>query len=136
MEFTFEYKDIGFRLYCEMYITDKFINRVEVNGTDEKLYLISLYLNEEYELELTDYAKVHCKTDCRCFVDGKWIDAKSCGVKGIYMIDTCGKIIMNQNTGYILRDLLKMSGHRVEYKRNKVVVKKGERLLWEKLKRN
>lgn len=124
MEFTFKYKTVDFRLYCEMYVADEFINRVEVNGTDEKFYLISLYLNDEYKLELTDYAKVYSKIDCRCFVNGKWIDAKSCSISGIYMIDDYGKIVMNQNTGYILKNILKMSGYRVEYVRNKVIVKK------------
>lgn len=63
----------------------------------------------------------------------KWIDAKSCNMSGIYMIDGYGKIVMNQNTGYILKNLLKISGYRVEYMSDKVIIKRRE-IIMEKIK--
>lgn len=49
------------------------------------------------------------------------------------MIDGYGKIVMNQNTGYILKNLLKISGYRVEYMSDKVIIKRRE-IIMEKIK--
>lgn len=123
MEFI--YKNVGFRLYCEMYIDGEYINQTEINGKDEKLYLISLYLNEKYKLELTEYAKEHCKIACRCFIDNVWFDAKSCSdLKGVYLINGVGQIVINQNNGYVLNEILKRCGYRLEMIRNRVLIKK------------